>query len=333
MDYPYKTWGFGEAIGLRALRSQGGASAAFVHDLVRDWCLRRPVLSLADHVAPGTVLLDLHEETGDPLFLDAAQRLGALHRSFDEVDGIPVHRPDLPGLAPLIWVDCLALDGPFLAGLARVTGDADWAELALRGWRAYDRVLRDPADGLYRHGYDTAARRRSACAWGRGNGWAMHGLVDTMERLPRDHPARPELHAVLEQQAAAVLRLQHPGGLWHTILDDPKSPLENSTAAFFLTGLLKAMRLRLWSPPDSDGFMRAVDLAAAAMRRAYAEGPGLLVSFATPVGGRETYVRAPLGLFPWGEGPRVLAELELRRAAEAVRPSEGPPPASLRGSP
>lgn len=334
--YPYKVWGFGEAIGLRALRLQGGDDAAFVHDLVHGWCARGVKLRHTDHVAPGTVILDLHTETGDPVFIDAALRLGELHLSFGEVDGIPIHRPELEGLSALIWVDCLALDTPFLAGLARTTGDAAWAELGLRGWRAYDSVLRDFGDGLYRHGYDTATRRRSDCAWGRGNGWAMHGLVDTLERLSNDHPARNELREALAGQAAAVLRLQDEGGLWHTILDDPSSPPENSTAAFFLSGLLKARRLGLWAPADEAVFKLAVERAAQAMRLAYAAGPGLMVSYATPVGARETYVNAPLGCFPWGEGPRVLAEAELAEA-ELARAGNGPRTvtvaASERGSP
>jgi unsaturated rhamnogalacturonyl hydrolase len=52
---------------------------------------------------------------------------------------------------------------------------------------------------------------------------------------------------------------------------------------------------------------------AALARDAGADGT-LLVSSATPVGDRATYVERPLGVFPWGQGPLVLTFVEARRA-------------------
>src|SRR5690606_34218638 len=87
--------------------------AEFVTGLVRPWCEAKvrseQGLELADHVAPGVVILDLFEATGDEVYLEAALLLGGLYRSFTEVDGVAVHRPDLGGLNHLIWVDCMAL--------------------------------------------------------------------------------------------------------------------------------------------------------------------------------------------------------------------------------
>src|SRR5690606_1222847 len=133
MSYQFKVWGFGEEICLEALLRYGRdigdpRATEFVVELVRPWCQAKVEagenLTNADHVAPGVVLLDLYEAAGDEVYLAAALRLGSLHRSFDEVRGVAVHRPDLEELGHLIWVDCMALDGPFLARLANVTGDA-----------------------------------------------------------------------------------------------------------------------------------------------------------------------------------------------------------------
>src|SRR5690606_25599394 len=129
----------------------------------------------------------------------------------------------------------------------------------------------------------------------RGNGWAMHGLVDTIAELSSDHPARTELVAVLTAQVRAVARLQAPGGLWHTILDDAESPLENSTAGFFASAVLKAGRLGLLQPRDHAAL---VGRALAALATATTADGGLPISYATPVGEHETYYQAPLGVFP-----------------------------------
>lgn len=326
MEYRFKlrtqgVWGFGEDICLRALLEYGKLTGdpkplAFVVDLVRPWCLSSERLTNADHVAPGVVILELYQATGDDAYLRAALRLGDLCSSFAEVNGVAVHRLDLAGLSSLIWVDCLALDGPFLARLAQVTGDDAWRELAVRTTRAYAGVLLDPHQDLFRHGYDVLARQQSPCNWGRGNGWAMHGLVDTLAELSPDHPARTELVNLLVAQLRSVARLQSPGGLWHTILDDPDSPLENSTAAFFASAVLKAGRLGLLDPGDHAAL---VGQALSALAAATTADGSLPVSYATPVGEPEAYYQAPQGVFPWGQGPLLLTLIESQLQVAAAR--------------
>lgn len=326
MAYAYKVWGFGEDIGLRALLEHSdvtgdAAAARFVADLVRPWCVARTELTNAEHVAPGVVMLDLYQQTGDDVYLAAALRVAELHRWFPRVDGVAVHRPDLLELSSLVWVDCVALDAPFLARLARVTGDTEWLELGLATLDAYLSVLRDSSRPLYRHGYDVAAGSRSPCLWGRGNGWAMHGLVDTLAELPADHTARKDLVAALRDQVDELARLQHPDGLWRTILDDDTAPLENSTAAFNASGVLKAQRLGLLErDPRLDDM---VDRAVTALLTAIEPDGGLPISHATPIGSPATYRNAPTGVFPWGQGPLLLTLIELqRRGAGAAQAAD-----------
>lgn len=321
MTYAFKVWGFGEDIGLRALLEHSAvagdaAAARFVADLVRPWCEARTELTNADHVAPGVVMLDLYQQTGDEVYLNAALRVAELHRWFPNVDGVAVHRPDLLELSSLVWVDCVALDAPFLARLARVTGDDEWLELGLATLDAYLNVLRDSSRPLYRHGYDVAAGSRSPCLWGRGNGWAMHGLVDTLADLPYGHAARKNLVETLREQVDDLASLQHPGGLWHTILDDPTSPLENSTAAFYASGVLKAQRLGLLESDTRLDDM--VNRAVAALLSTVEPDGGLPISHATPIGSPATYRNAPSGVFPWGQGPLLLTLIELGRRGGAV---------------
>lgn len=318
MRYPYKVWGFGEEIALHALLEYGDAAQVsepgrFVEDLVGGWCRTGAPLTPADHVAPGAVVLALHERTGDATYLAAAERLGDLYRTFEDVGGVPVHRRDLEKSAHLIWVDCLAIDGPFLVRLAHATGDDFWLRLAVRTVDAYVSALADPNTSLLRHGYDVEADRRSPCSWGRGNGWAMHGLVDTLEALPIEHPAREGFTGTLRQLVDALLPLQADDGRWHTILGDPDSPLENSTAALFGSALLKARRLGLLPDVDPRRVAVAGDRAVAALARALPADGGFVVSYATPVGERDTYVNASLGTFPWGLGPLILTYTELHR--------------------
>jgi unsaturated rhamnogalacturonyl hydrolase len=318
MRYPYKVWGFGEDIALRALlelsdATGAAAPAAFVHDLVARWCRARGPLVPADHVAPGVVLLELHERYDDAPYLETALELARLIAGFPVLAGVSVHRRDLEPWRDTIWVDCTALDGPFLARLAAITGDEAWSARGVEILLGYARALQDDGSGLFFHGYDVARRATSPIRWARGNGWALHGMVDTLEALPPDQPGAAEVRARLRRLVAALAALQHAGGLWNTVLDDPSSPLESSTAAFYASGVLKAGRLGLLDEgPEARALVeRAID---AVLRHARADG-GLEISSATPVGGRATYVEQSLGVYPWGQGPLLLTFTEGRRAS------------------
>lgn len=305
--YPFKFWGFGEEIALKAMLELPGGED-WVADMIKPWCEQHTELSFADHVTPGNVILELYERTGEQAYLDAALRLAELHLAFEERNGLRVHRPDLQGLSTLIWVDCMALDAPFLIRLARMTGEDHWLQLGIQTFESYSASLADTdLPGLFRHAFDCEFERLSPCIWGRGNGWALHGLVAALEFLPENHQSWSALQQLLSDQLTALAALQSDNGLWHTILNDANSPLENSTAAFFASGALKAKRLGL-----SNGHEPMTKRAVAAVMKAVGEDGALPVSYATPAGERATYMNAPLGVFPWGQGPLLLTCLELQ---------------------
>ena len=192
LRYPFRVWGFGEGIGVRALLEAGDPSYdAFVRGLFSAWLGRGGPGGFEDHVAPGYELLELYERTGDPALLDAARRLAALHARFPVLDGVRLHRPDQPGFRRQIWVDCMHIDGPFLARLGRVTGEAAYFDQAADAVLGYARKLQQP-DGLFRHGWESACGVNGQL-WARGNGWALTGMMDTAAELPAGHSALSEL--------------------------------------------------------------------------------------------------------------------------------------------
>lgn len=323
LAYPYRVWGYGEEIALRALldvHELGGDArpAAFVRDLIGRWSKARPRLAPADHVAPGVPLLELHARHGDGHLLDAAVDLGRLLAGFRRVAGMAVHREDLDGWRTTVWVDCMALDGPFLIGLSHATGDEAWLTFGVAQMRAYAKALRDPESVLFHHGYDVATGRRSACRWARGNGWALHGIVDTLEALPTDHEARAELTTLAAELLAALAARQDPSGLWPTVLDDPTTPLEGSTAPLFASAARKARRLGL-VPADLHATVDAMARRAERGVVEHVDADGSLrVSSATPIGDRATYADREVGIYPWGQGPLLLTLLESQRTRFGV---------------
>ena len=76
-------------------------------------------------------LLELHALDGDEVWLDAARALARLYTSTPVgPNGVRYLRPDLPGWRRQIWVDSMDGGPPFLARLARVTGEERHADEA-----------------------------------------------------------------------------------------------------------------------------------------------------------------------------------------------------------
>jgi len=310
MRWNYRVWGFGEAIALRGLLKAGDALGekapfGFVHGVLRTWLGRGVARTNDDHVGAGRELIEIYRRTGDDRFLDAARSLAALNASFPKApSGARYHRTDTPGWRWQIWVDCMDVDGPFLAELAHATGEDRYFDQAVEELLGYARALQDEETGLFIHGFERDCGRNGQL-WARGNGWALMGLVDTLALLPRSHGSWRELHQRLVRLIEALAPLQHESGLWHTVVDAPQTYLESTLAAMTAYALHGAFERGVL---DASTFGQIEQKARSGMHAVTgADGALELVSDATPVGALATYATRPFGTFPWGQGPLLLA--------------------------
>ena len=307
----FKVWGFGESIAMEGLLAAGSDHRAYARTLVVDWARRAVVLRddpLA-HVAPGVPLLTVIDETGDRGLWDRAFELAQLMAEMKQgAAGARIHRPDLSGWEHEVWVDCMHLDGPFLARLGAMSADAGWTDLAVELLLGHARVLQDEARGLFSHGFDDATGRRNGVHWGRGQGWALLGLIDTLHLLPGDQPRWTEVRQRLEALVAALAATEREAGVWSTVIDHPETYRESSVSAFVALGVGRAVRYGL--VPAT--FQPLADRAwSAVVAKLTPDGELRDVSDATPVG--ETvahYDSRDRGIFPWGQGAALLAAIE-----------------------
>src|SRR5690606_14253309 len=102
-------------------------------------------------------------------------------------------------------------------------------------------------------------------------------------------------------------------------------------AAFFASAVLKARRHGVLAPLEGPELDAMVERAVAAVVASAPDG-ALPTSYATPVGKRDTYSNAPIGTFPWGQGPLLFTLLEARIAVtegtRATRPAGTSAPGS-----
>lgn len=189
------------------------------------------------------------------------------------------------------WCDSLFMAPPVLARLYALTGDQAYQDNLLNEYRRTHDFLYDQEEHLYYRDSRFFAKREAngqKVFWGRGNGWVMAGLANTLSALPKDAASRPYFEGIFKQMASRIVALQQPDGLWRASLLDPASyPLkETSGSAFYCYALAWGVNHGLLD--------RAATLPA--VERAWAA----LVDCVTPEG-RLTHVQ------PIGEDPKKFS--------------------------
>ncbi|MDE6341663.1 MAG: glycoside hydrolase family 88 protein, partial [Muribaculaceae bacterium] len=210
-----------------------------------------------DNVKNGTVLMQALDITGEPRY-----RM-ALDTIYSQLLGQPRtktknfwHKQIYPWQA---WLDGLYMGQPFYAEYVNRYLDSDpklWDDIANQfitvGKKTYD-----PATGLYRHAWDEKKKQfwadkktgQSKHAWGRAMGWYVWAITDVLEKMPADHPKRPEILALLKSVADGIVKYQDPKtGVWYQVMDSPEREgnyLEATASAMFTYNLMRAVRLGL----------------------------------------------------------------------------------------
>lgn len=321
LSYDFTVWFWGDAIAfdglLEGAELVGDARYSdFCLNYIRRWS-KQP-LTWVDHLAPGGALVKLSALFHDESLINASYRLADLLLSEaprSPRTNFPLYRPDLPSYRHTVWVDSIYHVPIFLCELAIATRKADYFDKALEEWKAHERALSSGAGPFLGHAYDSGANLVHGYGWGRGNGWALLGIVDVLELLPRDHPGFPAALQSFQRLSSAVLGLQDKSGFWRTLLHDREAYLEASTASFFGATFTKGVRLGLLN----DDYAQAAELAWRAMlSRIDAEGSFYGVSACTwaavsPGDEVTMYRTLPTEANVWGQGSA------LRFAAERIR--------------
>lgn len=328
----YETWNFGDSTGFEAMLRASKtlddrALFQFAYGWFRCWATTASPYRRLDCTAPGLAIVLVAEETGSKEVLDAALGLADYLTQRPLIKGVYETWQSPPLMAPYggeplppdeevilanppggFFIDCLHFDPPFFSALARVTGEERWKREALTQAQGYIDILQQPS-GLFDHFMlDGYPDRTFGPGWGRGQGWALLGLIDVVEQLglPVSSPVTKSARKLID----AMIALQRPDGHWPVVITEPESGDEPSTAAFMAAAFYRAARLGIVK--DSavrDSAERAIE---AIMRDCDENGYLTGVSRAVMACTRPShYAHVPRGFnVPWGQGPLVLALCE-----------------------
>ncbi len=207
-----------------------------------------PKLSV-NGVSVGHSLLTLYEATKEERYIETAQEMAEFltHDAPRFGDGIFQHtvNSETYNFPEQAWVDTMFMAGYFLLRIGKLLGRDDYFNDGLRQYHGHENVLQDSRTNLYYHGWDNiAGNHMSGVHWARGNSWAALTMTRALDIVPVDLPNFMVIEGSLRDQLSALARLQdESSGLWHTILDDPTSPLETSGSAGIAAALLSKGRL------------------------------------------------------------------------------------------
>jgi unsaturated rhamnogalacturonyl hydrolase len=323
--YPFQVWNWGDSIGFEGLLAadeilETDRHSRFAYGMGKAWAARREPMRFLDQTAPGAVLATLAERERDQGLLRGVEDLAEFLRARPRTEnGVFHHFADTPvadgeagGEGPGVFVDCMDFDGPFFARLARVTDDAELAEEAVRQLGGQIELLQDKETGLFHHFWLERSGSSNGVAWGRGQGWAMHGLLSALDDLPAENKGREVLVAAVRTQADALLQYQLDSGGWRNVVDVPETYEETSTTCFMAACFASAIRRgilgRNFVEPVRRAWSRAVDMIdEEGLVRGSSDGtaPGFSLSH------YESVERG--ALVPWGQGPFLVAAQELAR--------------------
>jgi rhamnogalacturonyl hydrolase YesR len=191
--------------------------------------------ALSDAAAPGEAVLWAARKTGDPVLLNGFNKLldYVLNKAPRTKEGIIYHFTNLPQ----IWSDIIYMLPPFLAAAGR----CDEAVKQIEGARA---CLWNEDKSLLSHMWDCEKRAfvRKDC-WGVGNGWSAAGLTRVIRALPASMQAeRSRLIGYATAIIDGCLAHVRADGLFHNIVDDPKSFVETNLAQMLAYSIYRGVK-------------------------------------------------------------------------------------------
>jgi unsaturated rhamnogalacturonyl hydrolase len=199
-----------------------------------------------DSMLPGNLLLLLYQETKEPKYKLAADRIRKRFDTYPRTkDGGFWHATGKTREWQL-WGDGVFMSMPFLVRYGNMFGDSKYTnDEAVLQLLTYNSHLNDMRTGLMFHAYDESGQstwadketKHSAERWCRAMGWFGMTLIEVLELLPRDHPMRPLLVGQVMLLVRAWARYQdEKTGLWYQIVDKGENPanwLETSSSSMY----------------------------------------------------------------------------------------------------
>ncbi|MCJ8014749.1 glycoside hydrolase family 88 protein [Paenibacillus sp. KQZ6P-2] len=310
-------WDWNPGVGLIAAADYGsfGGSQWVLRD-VEAWVERNlggsEQVKVVNSLAPFAVFPLLYRLTGKRFYADKAEEIALwlVKQAPRTREGAFEHTvTENASFSEQVWADTVFMAVLFLARTARLTGNKELADEAMKQTLLHLQALQDDETGLLFHGWNSATGDwMSAARWNRANAWNAVGvpmIVEEASELCGDVEMLGELRERYLRLAEALVHCQNESGLWPTVLDRAGFYEETSGSAGIACGLYKAARAG-WIPAEM-ATASADRTVAAVLAQVRGDGAVLGVSGGTPVLATvEAYDEVPTFPTLYGQGLVLL---------------------------
>ncbi|AJP48818.1 hypothetical protein PG1C_11045 [Rugosibacter aromaticivorans] len=299
------TWPLGLTfLCLNAARDQAKKECAWIEKCFQGLIDSQGQSTLAgvaiDRGGLGYAALRLFELTQNPRYLTYAKAQG---EAFACLPGAQNGRIPYTVGKQWVLVDTVAFICPFLARLSRLTAVPGYAHIALRQLEALWQHGRADDTWVF-HAFDATTLKTSGISgWGRGIGWLLIGMVDTVCELPEGEDKI--LWLARSQHLLEKLALcQREDGHWPWRLDLPAAPPDSSVTA------LIAYALARWQQANFAQAACQPQMLARARSAidSVTDDKGLVGQCSGEAMGIGDYSTA-FGSFMWAQAPAVAVDL------------------------
>jgi rhamnogalacturonyl hydrolase YesR len=170
---------------------------------------------------------ELAEATGDQRWSDLLVQVAGRYQATPSGTAPPPSDPDFR-------TEDMFMNGAILGRAFQATGEARYLDMLTQFLLDSDI---QQSNGLFWH------CRSAPFFWGRGNGFALMGLSETLTYLPEGHPARERILGMCLKLLDALVKLQQPSGMFPNVLDVSGSYQEFTTTCMFGYSVARGIRL------------------------------------------------------------------------------------------
>jgi rhamnogalacturonyl hydrolase YesR len=191
--------------------------------------------ALSDACSPGEAVLWAAKKTGDQILMTGFNKLlnYVLNKAPRTKEGVLYHFTNIPQ----IWSDINYMLPPFLA----IAGKYDEAIKQIDGTRA---CLWNADKKLFSHMWDCEKQTFPRKAfWGVGNGWSAAGITRVIRALPDSMKTeKKKLIRYVQDIIDGCLVYMRNDGLFHNIIDDPRSFVETNLAQMIAYSIYRGIQ-------------------------------------------------------------------------------------------
>ena len=211
-----------------------------------------------DNINTASNLFFLYEKTGEEKYKKA---LDLVRSQLDDMprtkEGSFWHKAIYPNQ---VWLDGLYMAEPFYMHYETAFRKMGNSQDVLKQFQNVEKHMKDPATGLYYHGYDESremywANPETGCSanfWLRSIGWFTLALVETAQATDETlYFEKRYFQKLLENLIDALIPYQDESGMFYQVVNRANAQgnyLETSGTALIAYAILKAVRLGFLMP-------------------------------------------------------------------------------------